>query len=63
MLQAYSLRGASAIYRNLDQVPLEHRHLRATIRAAPVSVDAGAVAGPVTLTMRPDENSPAVAAR
>ena len=34
----------------------KHRHLRDTIRAAPVSVEAGAVAGPVTLVMQGNEN-------
>lgn len=56
VLQAHSLRGRSAIWLNVLSVPLQHLHLRPAIRAAPVSVDAGAVAGPVTLTMRRDEN-------
>ena len=39
-------------------VPEEHLYLRDAFRAAPVSVEAGARAGPITLTMRPNENWP-----
>ena len=64
VLQSHSLRGGdSVLWLNLPSVPLGHRHLRPVIRAAPVSVEAGAVAGPVTLTMRRDENWPEAAGR
>lgn len=64
VLQSHSLRGDDGVlWLNLPSVPLGHRHLRPVIRAAPVSVEAGAVAGPVTLTMRRDENWPEAAGR
>jgi hypothetical protein len=42
-------------------LPLTSQHLRPAFRAAPVRVAASETAGPITMTMRPNEN--AVAAR
>lgn len=39
------------------RIPLSSLHLRTAFRTAPVSVAASEVAGPITLTMRPDERA------
>ena len=71
MIQARALRGDTAYWAgirgafvgSMADEALRHRYLRDTIRAAPVPVEAGAVAGPVTLTMRGNESWPWVSRR
>ena len=44
--------------RVFPRIPVSSLHLRTAFRTAPVSVAASEVAGPITLTMRPDESAP-----
>ena len=51
--------GADLLHRDLsDDIPLGSVHLRTAFRAAPVSVAASGVAGPITLTTTRDERAP-----